>query len=278
VNEQTAGDIAALLFDAVRAHGVAGAALAVVVDGEVTEFAAGVADCRTREPMRTDTLCLIGSTTKVYTATLLMQLATSGRVSLDAPVRRYLPDFRLADADATADLTVRHLLAHSTGIGVGSYTGYGCEDDAVARYVASLATQPSVHPPGERWGYSNAAYIIAGRIVEVVTGLPWDVAVRRRLLDPAGLFLSRTSPEELLLLPVAKPHLRHADGRLEIAGQWGACGRSRGPSGSTLATSAGDFAAREQRRRGRRRPSAGSGHRRCDAGSTDERSGQLAAG
>jgi CubicO group peptidase (beta-lactamase class C family) len=191
--------------------------------------------------MRPEAHCLIGSTTKVFTATLLLQLVEEGRVALDDPVRRHLPDFRLADEEAAAALTVRHLLSHQTGLGIGSYANAGSDDGAVERYVAQLAAQPSVHAPGERWGYSNAGFIVAGRIVEALTGLPWDRALRVRVLERGGLRQSESRAEELLLRPVAKPHVL-VEGRLDVAGQWGIGGRGHGPTGGTLATSAGDLA------------------------------------
>lgn len=233
-------EIAALLCDGLKRHGVAGAALAIAVDGELTEYAAGVADCVTGEAMRPDTLCLVGSTTKVYTATLIMQLVEQGQVVLDDRVIDYLPSFSIADPDATADLTVRHLLSHTSGLGVGPYDRHSWCDDAVQRYVESLNGLRPVHPPGEYWGYSNAAYVVAGRIVEVLTGMTWDNALRENVLVPGALSLSYTMPDELLLQRVAKPHIRTPGHELEVGSRWG-LSRPAGPTGGTLATSAGDL-------------------------------------
>lgn len=241
MDDLTAASIVDLLNARLAEHPVLGCGLAVALDGQVFEFAAGVADARTGEPMRPNTLCLIGSTTKVYTATLVMQLVDEGRVALDAPVRRYLPDLQLADEEAASSLTIRHLLSHKSGLGVGDYADDHRDDWAVARYVSRLVDQPSVHAPGERWGYSNVAFVIAGRVVEAVTGLPWDDVLEQRLLRPAGLHQSSTRSEELLLHPIAKPHIRLPSGAAEVAPRWGVAGRALGPTGSTLAASAGDL-------------------------------------
>src|SRR5690349_11435524 len=114
--------IQARFDELVAASGVTGAGLAMVVDGQVHEFVSGFADLRGPRPMTTDAVCLIGSTTKVYTATLLMQHVAAGRADLDATVRTYLPDFALADEAAAEAMTLRDLLAHTTGLGVGAYS------------------------------------------------------------------------------------------------------------------------------------------------------------
>ncbi|MFI6505935.1 serine hydrolase domain-containing protein [Nonomuraea typhae] len=235
-------DVETLLRDSIARHGTAGCGLAITVDGEQREFAAGVADVRTAEPFRQDALCLVGSTAKVYTATLIMKLADECGLDLDEPIRRHLPGLRLADEDAASALTTRHLLAHTSGLGIGPYADHGQADDAVECYVDALATRPSVHGPGERWGYSNAGFVIAGRLVEVLSGRCWDEALRELLLAPAGLDDTLTMPEQILPRPIARPHLRETDGTLRPAPGWGLVGRSMGPTGSTLAATAGDLA------------------------------------
>jgi CubicO group peptidase (beta-lactamase class C family) len=90
---------------------VPGAAIAVLADGEVAEAAYGVLNRATGVEVTTDSLFQIGSITKVWTASLLMQLVDEGLLDLDAPVRRYLPGFRVADEGASARMTVRHLLS-----------------------------------------------------------------------------------------------------------------------------------------------------------------------
>jgi CubicO group peptidase (beta-lactamase class C family) len=242
LDRDTRGSIQKRFDELVAEHGVVGAGLGVAVDGEVLEFASGYADLRGPRPMTNDTVCLIGSTTKVYTATLLMQHVAAGRADLDATVKTYLPEFTVADPDATETLTLRHLLAHMSGLGIGAYSFAERGDGAVEQYVSALAAQPQVDPPGQRFGYSNAGYVVAGRVVEVLSGLPWDQALRRDLLGPAGLSQTLTAPEEILLRPVAVPHTAEPGDPLAVAPAWGVAGWALGPTGSTLVASAGDLA------------------------------------
>src|SRR5215217_1735086 len=90
-----------------------GALFAIMQGDEVVQCTAGVANLETGAPITTDTLFHVASISKVYTATLVMQLVDEGKLDLDAPIRTYLPDFRVADADATARVTARHLLSHT---------------------------------------------------------------------------------------------------------------------------------------------------------------------
>jgi CubicO group peptidase (beta-lactamase class C family) len=229
-------DLQGRLDRLVAEHEIAGAALAVASDGEVAEFASGVADVRTGTPMTPRHVCFVGSSSKVLTATLVMQLVDERLVALDSPVTSLLPGL-----DVSREITVGQLLSHSSGLANGPYADHGRGDDAVDRYVKGLGSRHVVAPAGERWGYSNAGYVIAGRVVEVVRGVAWDTALRRHLLEPAGLAESATLPEDALLHPVSVPHLRDDDDRLRVAPRWGLAGRSMGPTGSTLVMTAGDL-------------------------------------
>src|SRR5215831_7057692 len=105
-----------LLDDARAEAGVPGASLAVLRDDDITAAASGLLNLDTGVEATTDSLFQIGSITKVWTTTVVMQLVDEGLVELDAPVRRYIPDFRVADESVSEAVTVRHLLTHSSGI------------------------------------------------------------------------------------------------------------------------------------------------------------------
>lgn len=168
-------------------YGIPGAAVGVLQDGKRTEFAVGVTDVRTGEPARPDTVYQCGSMTKTWTALAVQQLVDEGKVELDAPVRTYLPGFAVADADASATVTPRHLLYHTHGI-EDAYGDPGEDDDVYARMVANIADAPQVHPVGHTHGYSPAlGYAILARILEVLDGKPWDDVMRDRLFAPMGL-------------------------------------------------------------------------------------------
>jgi CubicO group peptidase (beta-lactamase class C family) len=123
-----------------------------------------------------------------------------------------------------------------SGIDNGPYTDFGAGDDAVARYVDALAEVPLVADPGTMFGYSNAGTVVAGRIVEQLTGLTWETALRTRVLDPAGLTQSAVAADELPFHHVAVGH--DAGGR--VTKPW-SHPRSLAPAGSTLCASAGDL-------------------------------------
>lgn len=188
-------------------HRVPGAAVGVLQDGEVTEAAAGVVNLETGVEATTDTVFQIGSMGKAWTATVFMALVDEGLVSLDEPVRTYLPDFRVADPDVSVAVTPRHLLAHTSGIDGDHFEDRGRGDDCLERYVASCASLEQTHPFGATMSYCNTGYSILGRIVEVVTDRVWDTAMRERLFSPLGLTRTCTLPEEALLHRTAVGHV-----------------------------------------------------------------------
>ncbi|HJP73268.1 MAG TPA: serine hydrolase domain-containing protein [Pseudonocardiaceae bacterium] len=161
---------------------------------EIIEVASGVLSRATRVAATPDSLFHIGSITKAWTASLVMRLVDQGKVDLDTPVRRYLPDLALSDPDATNAVTLRQLLAHTSGIDGDHWADFGRGDDAVEKYVASLEKVPISHAPGSLFSYSNAGYVLAGRVVEVMSGMSWDEALRTSLCRPLGLTDTVTDP------------------------------------------------------------------------------------
>ena len=231
-------DLQSVLDDAVQKAGLPGAGLAVLADGQIHEAASGVLSTRTGVEATTDSVFQIGSVTKVYTATLVMQLVDSGDVDLDKPVKAYVPEFRVADPAATEAITVRQLLTHTGGFDGGDYfvdTGRG--DDCVARYVEGLGVLEQLTEPGALWSYNNAGFTVLGRLIERVTGLVWDDALRDRLLAPAGLTSSVTLAEDAMLFRTAVGHTTGEDGKPVPVKRW-AIDRCGGPAGAVIATPA----------------------------------------
>jgi dipeptidyl aminopeptidase/acylaminoacyl peptidase len=224
-------------------HGVPGAQLGILrlatdpqSPDEHIEVCAGVLDTGSGHPVTPDALFQIGSVTKVWTATAIMQLADEGRLSLDTPVGELLPGFRLADPGVAARVTVRHLLTHTSGIDGDVFTDTGRGDDCLQRYVELLADQTQNHPLGATWSYCNAGYSVLGRILEEVTGQSWDQVMRERLFTPLGLTATATLPEDVLLHPVAGGHVEH-EGQVAAAPVWH-LPRSVGPAGLISANAA----------------------------------------
>src|ERR1041384_5345473 len=162
------------LAELIAEYEVPGAALAYLHQGELTEFAAGTLNADIGVDATTDALYQIGSVSKVWTATMLMQHIEQGRFTLDTPVAELLPEFKVADAGATKTVTVRHLLTHTSGIDGDLFLDTGRGDDCVEKYVEACATLEQNHPVGATQSYCNSGFIIAGRILEVLDGKRWD--------------------------------------------------------------------------------------------------------
>ena len=135
-------------------YGIPSAAIGVLHDGEITDFAVGVKNLETAEPATTDTIYQCGSMTKTWTALAFMQLVDEGKVGLDEPVRTYLPGFTVADPEVSAKVTPRHLLNHTNGI-EEDFGDPGEDDDVYERMVEKICQRtPSssfgLHPCVQR--------------------------------------------------------------------------------------------------------------------------------
>ena len=166
-----------------------------------------------------DTLFQIGSVTKTVTGTVAMRLVEQGELDLDAPVRSYLPDLRLADEDVAERVTMRHLLTHTGGWFGDYFADPSRGDDALERILPELAELPQLAPLGQVWSYCNSGFYIAGRVIEVLTGKPFESAARELVLEPLGMSRSFFFPEEVLSHRFAVGH-RDEDGQTIVARPW----------------------------------------------------------
>ncbi|SFI30425.1 CubicO group peptidase, beta-lactamase class C family [Streptosporangium canum] len=224
------------LGELVAKYDVPGAQVAVLADGEIRDEAAGVLSLRTQVEATTDSVFKIGSITKIWTATLIQQLVDNGVLDLDRPVRDYLPGFRLSDPAATASLTARHLLTHTGGIDGNHFTDTGRNDDAIEKFVATLAEADHLLPPDTVFSYSNSGYVVLGRLVEVLRDKPFHDVLRERLVTPLGLHTAATDTYEAILHRAAVGHVQ-TGGKVVPAKQW-AVSYYSAPSGSHFAISA----------------------------------------
>jgi CubicO group peptidase (beta-lactamase class C family) len=230
--------VPARLAELLARYRVPAGSVAVWHEGAEYVAAEGLANVPAQVDATPDTLFLIGSITKIFTASLVMRLVDEGLVDLDAPVRRYVPEFRLSDpdaadaADAADAVTVRRLLTHTSGMVGDHLPDCGRGDDVLERYVGTLASLPMLHAPGEMFSYGNSGFVVAGRVVEAVTGQTWDAALRSRLLDPLGSAGFATLPEEALRHRAAVGHLpadtADAADAADAADTAGAAGAARG--------------------------------------------------
>lgn len=219
------------LASLVEEHEVAGAAIGVLHEGNVTSAAAGFANRPAGVEATPDTVFQIGSQGKMWTSTVLMQLVDEGLADVDATVRTYLPEFAVADPDVAEAVTLRHLLSHTSGIDGDNFADFGRGDDCLERYVESCASLEQTHPLGATMSYCNTGFSILGRVIEVVTGKVWDAVMRERLFEPLDLRHTGTLPEEALLHRAAVGHVApHPGAPLDVAPVW-MLPRSCGPMG-----------------------------------------------
>jgi D-alanyl-D-alanine carboxypeptidase len=180
-------DARALLRSAYPEDGP-GAAVIVSRAGRVLfHDAVGMADLELGVPLAPGHVFRLGSITKTITAAGVLALADDGRLALDDPLQRYLPEF------PAADVTIHQLLNHTSGIrNYTSIPGYLLDgrfrrDLGTTNLLQVIAAEPTDFEPGQGWAYSNSGYAVLGAIIEEVTGLPWHEFLSRRFFDPLGL-------------------------------------------------------------------------------------------
>jgi CubicO group peptidase (beta-lactamase class C family) len=199
-------------------HYLAGAVLlAATRDRVVSCEACGYADLAAKKPMTTDTMFWIASMTKPMTATALMMLVDEGKVSVDDPVEKYLPEFKgqkviaYQDDDAALlkkpahPILVREVLSHTAGLAFSNPVESPMLDRLTLRDgVRSHAMLPLQFEPGTKYQYSNAGTNTAGRIIEVVSGLAYEDFMDQRLFHPLGMKDTTFWPNEEQLARTAK--------------------------------------------------------------------------
>src|SRR6185437_9227995 len=237
----TMAELQGMVDAAARASGAVGAQVSVIVGDRRSDFVYGSANAELNIPMTVDTVTQVGSVTKVFNAALIVALAEEGKVGLDVPVVKYIPDLKLADERAQNTVTLRQLLSMSSGLDNGPYKPLKGLN-ALAEYVSGLRDIPQVFPPGTGYGYSNAGICVAGYVAQKVTGEAWDTLIRERIFEPAGLQHAITLAEDLPYFRVSVGHLPAQNGKAATVLRPWHISQGMGPAGSTLAMSAHDLA------------------------------------
>jgi CubicO group peptidase (beta-lactamase class C family) len=175
--------------------------------GDQTVVAHGVANIVTGSPMRDDTGFLFGSVTKLLTTTLVLQQVERGAIDLDDRVITYVPEFKLTTPSAAEEIRVRHLLSHTNGIDADLFLPDANGRDALKVYLEALGRFcGTLFRPGEYVSYSNGGMIVAGRLLEVVTGTSYHDLLEREVYAPVGMADSCTSTREAILRSTAVGH------------------------------------------------------------------------
>ena len=176
-----------LLADAYPADGPGAAVLVARGDEVIYRGARGLASVELRVPLSPEQSFRIGSVTKQFAAAGLLKLVDAGKLGLDDPLSKFLPDYPNG-----AKITVRQLLNHTSGI--KSYTdvagvmdGPIRQDLSTAALVASFKDQPADFAPGEKWAYNNSGYVLVGAVIEAASGKSWNAHLTESVLAPGGL-------------------------------------------------------------------------------------------
>lgn len=228
----------AMLDEAIQKEQVPGLVAMVVKDGKIVYHSSkGFADVEDGAKMQTNSIFRIASQTKAITATAVMILWEEGRFRLDDPISKYIPEFkspqvlntfRFADTSytarpATREITIRHLLTHTSGLGYGRIDSdermrmiyqkagvidaFTTEDITIEESVKRLAKLPLHHDPGARYTYSEGLDVL-GYFVEIISGKPFDVFLKERIFDPLGMIDTRFYLSELQAPRLVTVHTR----------------------------------------------------------------------
>ena len=195
-------------------------------------FNFGVTSLENPLPIDADTIFQIGSTTKTITSLTCSLLVAQGKLDLDAPVRTYLPDFKLKDESVAAALTVRDVLTHQGGFQGDLFEETGNGDDALAKVLDILAESPQVVPLRGHWSYNNAGFYVAGRVIEVLTGKTYEAAVTELVLEPLGMDHTLYFSNQVMTYRFATGHNKIGD-QMVTQRPW-ILPRSSAPAGGTL--------------------------------------------
>ncbi len=178
---------------------VPGCAVAAVRGGRVELVGGwGLRDREAGLPVTQDTLFAIGSATKAFTATTVGAVVDEGLLEWNRPLRDYVPGVRLHDPFVSDHLTIVDLLSHRSGLPRHDLTWLGQPGRSRAEIVRCLRFLPLSADLREEFQYCNLGYLVAGHVVETLTGVPWEDVVRRGLLEPLGMRRTNLSVDEML--------------------------------------------------------------------------------
>jgi CubicO group peptidase (beta-lactamase class C family) len=216
--------VAVALQPFVDNHALAGAVTLVASKDKVLALeTVGYADIAAKKPMRTDCLFWIASMTKPITATALMILVDEGKVNIDDPVEKYLPEFNGQMVKSGTDknhpllkkpahpITVKNLLTHTSGVAGDPGPGGRWDVLPLSEAVKNYAKSPLKFEPGSRYEYSNPGINVLGRIIEVVGGVPYEEFLQKRLFGPLGMRDTTFRPNAEQVRRLAKSYKPTAD-------------------------------------------------------------------
>lgn len=191
-----------------------------VTDKNATLYSKGFGAESTERPeigVTGDTLFRIASITKVFTGITVLRLCEMGVLTLDTPIKEYLPYLKLENAEAERTLTMRHLLSHTAGL-PAEYTPKGPKDEGMLKEVLmrELPKLNLIGLPGEKYLYSNWGIRLASLVITELTGKPYSEVCYELLINPLGLKNTTFFSQVAMTYPFALPHVTDDDGNLKV--------------------------------------------------------------
>ena len=226
------------LAELMTSQDVVGASVAVTDGTRLDQACWGETRYGSASMVTPSTVFQIGSITKIYTATVVLRLMEQGLLGLDDPFRLHVPEFLPKDSELAGAVTVRHLLAHTSGLEGNFVPDTGRGDDCLTKLVEECRGIGQIQPPGRTYDYCNSGYALLGRLIEKLTSSTWDAAIVEYILAPCGLSETMTLPEQVLLHDAAvgyfpgSPNSTTRWARPEV---W-SVHRAAGPAGTICAT------------------------------------------
>lgn len=178
-----------------RKHALPGLSL-VIIDRDGVRYLQSYGSAGNGRPMTPSTRMFIGSQSKSFTALAIAQLAEAGKLDLDAPVRRYIPWFAVADEAASQAITTRHLMYHISGLSDAGFPLILPRSATLEQAVRSLRMARLSAPVGERHQYFNLGYTVLSHLVELVSGQSYAEYLRDHIFTPLGMLDTTAEPEE----------------------------------------------------------------------------------
>jgi CubicO group peptidase (beta-lactamase class C family) len=199
--------IAALAEAKMREYRVPGVAIGILDNGVITARGLGVTNVNEPLAVTEETVFPIASISKTFAATMMMRLVEQGTVDLKAPVRKYLPDFKVRDENVSRDVTIWNLLTHTAGW-EGQVSGPDRGEDTLRNFTATgMPDLMQVAPPSAAWSYNNAGFSVAGRVIEAVTGKSINRAIEELVFQPLGLKHGGTTAGDFIVHRFAVGHV-----------------------------------------------------------------------
>jgi CubicO group peptidase (beta-lactamase class C family) len=188
-------ELDAIIAAQMQKHSLPGVSLAIIEGNEIV-YLQGYGMAGRNRPMTPQTPMFIGSQSKSFTALAIAQLAEGGKLELDSPVQTYIPWFQVADAEASAKITVRHLLQHTSGLSDSGYSLILSDDASLEEAVRSLSQARLTAPVGTTHQYFNLGYSTLAYLIEIASGQSYADYLQEHILSPLGMSNTTARPQD----------------------------------------------------------------------------------